>query len=73
MDIEMISGMAVKSLSKGVMIAHNHPSGNTTPSDADKNITKQLYQALKLFNITLLDSIILTEDSYLSFANEGLL
>ena len=73
MDIEMISGMAVKSLSKGVMIAHNHPSGNTTPSDSDKNITKQLYQALKLFNITLLDSIILTEDSYLSFANEGLL
>jgi len=69
----MISGMAVKSLSKGVIIAHNHPSGNTQPSDADKRITEQMKQALKLFNIELLDSLILTENSYLSFANMGIL
>jgi DNA repair protein RadC len=73
MDIQMISGMAIKSLAKGVMIAHNHPSGNTQPSDADKRITEQMKKALKLFNIELLDSIILTDNSDLSFADEGLL
>jgi DNA repair protein RadC len=73
MEVQMISGMAVKSLAKGVIIAHNHPSGNRKPSDADEKITKQLSEALKLFNIKLLDSIILTERSYLSLADEGIL
>lgn len=73
MDVQMISGMAVKSLAKGVIIAHNHPSGNRKPSDADNQVTKQLSEALKLFNIKLLDSIILTEKSYLSFADEEIL
>jgi len=73
MDIQMISGMAVKSLSKGVIIAHNHPSGNIQPSEADKKITEQMKQALQLFNIKLLDSLILTENNYLSFANMGIL
>jgi len=73
MDIQMISGMAVKSLSKGVIIAHNHPSGNTQPSDADRRITEQMKEALQLFNIKLLDSLILTENNYLSFANMGIL
>ena len=73
MDVQMICGMAIKSLSKGVIIAHNHPSQNTQPSDADKRITQQLKEALKLFNIQLLDSLILTENSSLSFADEGIL
>jgi DNA repair protein RadC len=73
MDIQMISGMALKSLAKGVIISHNHPSENTKPSDADKKITEQLNEALKLFNVKLLDSIILTENSYLSFRDEGLI
>jgi DNA repair protein RadC len=73
MDIQMISGMAVKSLSKGVIIAHNHPSGNIQPSEADKKITEQMKQALQLFNIKLLDSLILTENNYLSFVNMGIL
>ena len=73
MDIQMISGMALKSLSKGVIIAHNHPSGNINPSESDKEITKQLKEALELFNIKLMDSIILTDSSYFSFADEYLL
>ena len=73
MDVQMICGMAIKSLSKGVIIAHNHPSQNTQPSDADKRITQQIKEALKLFNIQLLDSLILTENSSLSFADEGIL
>lgn len=73
MDVQMISGMALKSLAKGVIIAHNHPSENTMPSDADKKISKKLKEALELFNIALLDSLILTENSYLSLADEGLI
>ena len=73
MDVEMISGLALKSLAKGVIVSHNHPSENTKPSDADIRITKQLNNALKLFNIDLVDSIILTEDSHLSFQEEGLI
>jgi len=73
MDIQMISAMAVKSLSKGMIIAHNHPSNNTTPSDADRKVTKQMKQALLLFNIQLLDHIILTEKSYFSFADDGIM
>jgi DNA repair protein RadC len=71
MDVQMISGMALKSLAKGVIIAHNHPSDNTQPSDADTRITKQLKEGLKLFNILLVDSLILTENNYRSFADEG--
>jgi GNAT superfamily N-acetyltransferase len=73
MDVEMISGLALKSLAKGVIVSHNHPSENTKPSDADIRITKQLNNALKLFNIDLVDSIILTENSHLSFQEQGLI
>jgi DNA repair protein RadC len=73
MDIQMICGLAVKSLAKGVIIAHNHPSENTQPSNADKQVSEQLKTALKTFNITLLDSMILTNDSYFSFADRGIL
>jgi DNA repair protein RadC len=73
MDIQMICGLAVKSLAKGVIIAHNHPSENRQPSNADKQVSEQLKTALKTFNITLLDSMILTNDSYFSFADEGIL
>ena len=48
-DVEMICSLAVKSLAKGVLIAHNHPSGNLIPSNADIQVSKELKDALKLF------------------------
>jgi hypothetical protein len=73
MDVEMISAMAVKSLSRGVIIAHNHPSGNKRPSEADLRISKQLKDALALFNIPLMDSLIITINDYYSLKdNEDL-
>jgi len=73
-DIEMISALAVKSLAKGVIVAHNHPSDNLKPSEADVKLTKELKQALALFKISLLDSLIITpSNSYTSFADEGLI
>ena len=53
-------------------MVHNHPSGTLTPSDADKNVTRKLKNAGDLIDIKLLDSIIITRESYYSFADEGI-
>jgi len=73
-DIELISALAIKSLSKGVIIAHNHPSNNLTPSNSDINLSIKLKQALALFDINLLDSLIITPNlKYNSLYENGLL
>ncbi len=56
-----------------IILSHNHPSGNTSPSDPDRQLTSKVKDAGKLLDITLLDHIIVTEDSYYSFADEGLI
>lgn len=55
------------------VVCHNHPSGNVSPSFADKKITKELKGAGELLSIKLLDHIIVSKDSYFSFLKEGLL
>jgi DNA repair protein RadC len=70
-DIEIITAVAIKTLAKAVIISHNHPSGNLTPSEPDKVLTKRVKEALKLFDIVLLDHIIVTDKGYLSFADIG--
>lgn len=72
-DPKIILQAALLSNSTGLIIAHNHPSGNLTPSDADLMITKKIKEACKFMDIALLDHIILTEQGYLSFADEGYL
>jgi DNA repair protein RadC len=69
----LISSVAVKSLARGVIIAHNHPSGNLRPSEEDKNVTKKIKEGLKFLDVMLLDHLIITENSYYSFADEGIL
>lgn len=54
-----------------VMFAHNHPSGNVTPSTADRQITKRLKEALALIDIRVLDHIVVTAVEYISFAEQG--
>lgn len=71
--VEKILMSAVLTASGSVIIAHNHPSGNTEPSDADKEMTKKIETALKIIGYRLLDHIILTTEGYLSFGDEGLL
>lgn len=68
-DTELVALYAIKSLSRGVIVFHNHPSGSLIVSNADKNITRDIKYALKLFNITLFDSIILTANGYHSMAD----
>jgi DNA repair protein RadC len=73
LEPEMIVLVAVKSLAKGVILAHNHPSGNLEPSEADKIVSKKIKEALKLVDVSLLDSLIITENSYYSLAEYGYL
>lgn len=70
-DVELLTAVAVKTLAKAVIISHNHPSGNLTPSDADKSLTRNIVKALKYFDISLLDHIIVTKNGYYSFNEKG--
>jgi DNA repair protein RadC len=58
-------------LATSVIIAHNHPSGNLSPSNADISLTKKIKEAGEIMNITLLDHLIVTKTSYCSFQDEG--
>lgn len=73
-DPKLIIAVALKSAATGIILAHNHPSGNLQPSEADKEITKKIQSACKFLDIKLLDHIIVVpQESYLSFVDEGLL
>ena len=73
-DLRLLLAVALKTASTGVALAHNHPSGNLKPSNSDREITERVKEACKLFDIKLLDHLILSpNDSYFSFADEGLL
>ena len=64
---------AVMCNASGVVMMHNHPSGNKTPSEADITLTSRIKKGLELFDIKLVDHIILTLESYTSMAEEGLM
>lgn len=70
---EIIFGAAIKANASAVVLAHNHPSGNLTPSQADIKLTKDMVAAGKFLHIPVLDHVIMTSESFLSFAEEGLL
>lgn len=72
-DNRLILHVALQSLSSSMILVHNHPSGNTQPSDADKLITAKIKAAAEYMEIKVLDHIILTEERYFSFADEGLI
>ena len=72
-DIKLIMTVALKVVCQGIIISHNHPGGILKPSAQDFITTKKVKQACKIFNISLLDHIILTENDYLSFADDSIL
>ncbi len=73
MDIRLILSAALKSLSSAIIIAHNHPSGQTKPSENDISMADRIEKAGKLMDIKLLDNFIITKDSYYSFADNALM
>jgi DNA repair protein RadC len=71
-DIRLIFQGALKTNASGIIICHNHPSGNALPSESDRKITKKIKEAGNLMDIQLLDHlIILPVEGYYSFADEG--
>jgi DNA repair protein RadC len=72
-DVKIIAKYVVDTLSQAVVLAHNHPSGNIRPSQADENMTTRIKVTLNLFDCKVLDHIILTADNYFSFQDNGLI
>ena len=72
-DKRMIFATALKVAAHSVLLAHNHPSGQRKPSTADINLTKDIVEAGKFLDISVLDHIILTDVSHFSFLDDGLI
>jgi DNA repair protein RadC len=72
-DPRIILKLALGFGAVSIILCHNHPSGNLNPSNADKAITKKIGDAASLMDIKLLDHIIVSDEGYFSFMEEGLL
>lgn len=72
-DTRIIMKKALDNLASSIIVCHNHPSGNTQPSDADVKITEKLKKASEMLEIKLLDHVIIADKAYFSFADEGLI
>lgn len=73
-DIRLLFAVALKSVTTGLILAHNHPTGRMDPSNLDKELTKKIVEAATYFDIKVLDHIILSPfDDYYSFADNGIL
>ncbi|SEB78460.1 DNA repair protein RadC [Maribacter dokdonensis] len=71
-DLKFIIVAAAKANAQGLILSHNHPSGNTNPSRADRDLTDKIRAACQIISVTLLDHVIVTpHDGYSSFADEG--
>jgi len=70
-DVRLIMKHAIEKLASGIILCHNHPSGNLNPSKSDIDITKKLSDAGKIMEISVLDHVIVTDGHYYSFADEG--
>jgi DNA repair protein RadC len=72
-DVRMVMKRAIENLASGIIIGHNHPSGNLSPSESDSRITQKIKEAGTMMDIQLLDHLIITDKDYYSFADNGLL
>ncbi len=72
-DIRLIMRVLIETGAVQFVAVHNHPSGNICPSMEDKKITERMNNAAALFNIRILDHVIITNDGYYSFNDEGLI
>ncbi|HEY4653072.1 MAG TPA: DNA repair protein RadC [Cyclobacteriaceae bacterium] len=72
-DPRIIFKSALEELASGIILAHNHPSGNLTASQADIQLTRKLKDGARLLDVQVLDHLILAGQKYYSFADEGLL
>jgi DNA repair protein RadC len=72
-DPRVILKKALETNATSVVLCHNHPSGNLKPSRADEDLTGKIKEAAKYFDIAVMDHIIVSEEGYFSFADEGII
>jgi len=72
-DVRIVMKKAVELLASGIILCHNHPSGNLNPSEADSKITQKIKEAGSFMDIQLLDHLIISDKDYYSFADNGLI
>ncbi|HOB83115.1 MAG TPA: DNA repair protein RadC [Bacteroidales bacterium] len=72
-DVRIVMKKAVELLASGIILCHNHPSGNLNPSEADSKITRKIKEAGSFMDIQLLDHLIISDKDYYSFADNGLI
>jgi DNA repair protein RadC len=72
-DVRLVMKKAIENLASGIIVCHNHPSGNLNPSESDTRITQKIKEAGNIMDIQLLDHLIISEKDYYSFADNGLL
>lgn len=72
-DPRIILKRALEQDATSIVLCHNHPSGNLKPSRADEELTSKIKEAAKYFDIRVMDHIIVSEEGYYSFADEGIL
>ena len=72
-DVRLIMRILVEASATQFVVVHNHPSGNNQPSGNDKQVTERLKKAGEVFDIRLIDHVIIAGDTYYSFADEGCL
>ena len=72
-DPKVIFQTALKANASSIILVHNHPSGNLQPSQNDINLTKNIVKAGKLLELQAIDHLIVSDDAYFSFADEGLI
>ena len=70
-DQRLIFAVALKCNATGIILCHNHPSGNLKPSDADITLTKRIKKCADFMDITLIDHLIITKNNFYSFSTEG--
>ncbi|WP_200979893.1 RadC family protein [Echinicola sp. 20G] len=70
-DLKIIFAAAMKASASGIILSHNHPSGNLKPSQQDCRLTEKMVKAGKLLELPILDHVIITREGYYSFADEG--
>jgi len=71
-DVRMVMKKAIEYLASGIIVCHNHPSGNLSPSESDVKITQKIKEAGNIMDIQLLDHLIISDRDYYSFADNGL-
>lgn len=72
-DVKILMKLALEKLASALILVHNHPSGNTAVSAEDRNVTKKIQAAAAVFDIKVLDHVIVADNVYSSFSDDGLL